>query len=322
VKLSPLGFGCASVMGKMGRRESMRAMELAFDLGVTHFDVARSYGFGRAEALLGEFIAGRRDRLTIATKFGVVPPRLGLKARLAMPLARTVSRRLPALQTRLRRESGRLLAEHRFDAAYARDALHTSLAQLGTDHVDLYFLHEPPPLPQPLLDDIAATLENLVREGKVRRWGIAYGDPADHGHFAGWGHTLFQAEAHLDKAKDWAVLRGDARLRIAMRPFAGGPYSSGGAALHQRLQVLVAQRAGPDQAARWFALAPLGIASNLAGPDGSVVCAMFSETSIRANVAAMQALAALPAQDRYFFDALLDEACAGYAPAGAPPSHF
>jgi hypothetical protein len=316
--MSPLGFGCASVMGKIGLSDSLRAMALAFDLGVTHFDVARSYGFGRAESLLGRFIAGRRDRVTIATKFGVVPPHLGLKARMAMPMARVLARRLPALQKRLRGESGRLLAEHRFDADYARLALHTSLSQLRTDHVDMYFLHEPPPLPAALMDDLADTLDTLVREGKVRRWGIAYGDPADHAHFAGWGHTLFQAEAHLDKAKEWSALRNDTRLRIAMRPFAGGPRSAGGAALQQRLRSLLAQQVGLIDVERWAALAPLGVSSCLTGAGGTTVCAMFSESSIRTNVAAMQAVAAMSNTERSFFEGLLADATAATPRSLAP----
>jgi len=314
--LSPLGFGCAPMMGRVGRRDSLRALALAFELGVTHFDVARSYGFGRAEALLGEFIAGRRGQVSIATKFGIVPPVLGLKARMAMPLARALARHAPALQARLRRESARLLAAQRFDAAYARQALHESLAQLRTDHVDVLLLHEPPPLPQPLLEDIADALDTLVREGKARRWGIAYAEPADHTHFARCGHAVLQAEAHLGTAAAWAGLRADARPRIAMRPFAGGPRTAAGAALLQRLQGLVAQQASAAEAARWAALAPLGVARALAGAGGSVVCAMYSEPSIRANVAAMRTLTAMPADERRFFDHLLDAACA--APATAP----
>lgn len=321
MKLSRLGFGCASVMGKVGRTASLRAMSLSLDLGITHFDVARSYGFGCAEALLGEFIRGRRQQVTVTTKFGIVPPNLGVKARLAMPLARAMARYAPGLQARLRRESGRLLSEQRFDASYARQALHTSLAQLRTDYVDIFMLHEPPILPRAILDDIADTLQTLVREGKVRKWGIAYGDPSDHAGFANCEHEVLQAECHLNKAAAWADLRGDARFRIAMRPFAGGPRSPSGADLQRKTLALLARRAGACDNTRLAALAPLGIASTLAGPDASVVCAMFSESSIRANVAAMQALTTMSAQEKVVLDDLLkvdeDESFSG--PAGAAP---
>ena len=66
--VSRLGFGCAPVMGKVGRRQALDAMACAFELGVTHFDIARSYGFGDAEAVLGEFVRGRR--IDIADRIG------------------------------------------------------------------------------------------------------------------------------------------------------------------------------------------------------------------------------------------------------------
>jgi aryl-alcohol dehydrogenase-like predicted oxidoreductase len=50
-------------------------LERAFALGITHFDVARAYGFGRAEGILGKFLRGRRDQVTVATKLGLQPPR-------------------------------------------------------------------------------------------------------------------------------------------------------------------------------------------------------------------------------------------------------
>src|SRR3954452_8900176 len=84
---SRLGFGCGSVMGRVGRAASLRAIAAALDAGITHFDVARLYGYGEAETLLGEALRGRRDRVVIASKFGLMPPQASRALRRLKPLA-------------------------------------------------------------------------------------------------------------------------------------------------------------------------------------------------------------------------------------------
>ena len=69
--LSQIVFGCASVGGRVGPRASVRAMEFAFDQGVSGFDVARSYGYGDAERILGGFLRGKRDRCVVVSKAGI-----------------------------------------------------------------------------------------------------------------------------------------------------------------------------------------------------------------------------------------------------------
>src|SRR4029077_14304344 len=90
VRGSVLGFGCGSVMGRVGRVQSLTAMGAAWGAGITLFDVARSYGYGEAEGLVGEFLQARRAEAVIVTKFGIVPTSsrtTALKARLK-PLVR------------------------------------------------------------------------------------------------------------------------------------------------------------------------------------------------------------------------------------------
>ena len=53
-----VGFGCSALLGRTGRTESLRALAAAWDEGIRFFDIARSYGYGEAEALLGEFLQG------------------------------------------------------------------------------------------------------------------------------------------------------------------------------------------------------------------------------------------------------------------------
>ncbi len=67
------GVGCSAVLGRVGRKESLAALGAAYDAGITFYDTARSYGYGESEALLGEFLRGRRDSVVVSTKFGILP---------------------------------------------------------------------------------------------------------------------------------------------------------------------------------------------------------------------------------------------------------
>src|SRR5580658_10577636 len=87
-RTSALGFGCGSVMGRVGRGASLRAMNAAWEAGITLFDTARSYGFGEAEAVLGEFLRGKREQAVVATKFGIAPRKLSPLKRVAVPIVR------------------------------------------------------------------------------------------------------------------------------------------------------------------------------------------------------------------------------------------
>src|SRR5580692_13107372 len=86
--VSRLGFGCAPMGSRYGKRESLRALGEAFDRGVTYFDVARSYGYGDAEGILGSFIRDKRDRVIVATKFGIEPLESTPARRFAKAVAR------------------------------------------------------------------------------------------------------------------------------------------------------------------------------------------------------------------------------------------
>ncbi|HKO19656.1 MAG TPA: aldo/keto reductase, partial [Acidobacteriaceae bacterium] len=68
-----LGYGCSSLMGAMGRAESLAILEAAFDAGIRHFDVAPMYGYGQAESVFGEFLVGHRGEVTVTTKYGIPP---------------------------------------------------------------------------------------------------------------------------------------------------------------------------------------------------------------------------------------------------------
>jgi len=134
------GLGCMGMSqsyGKSDDAESIATIHRALDLGVTLLDTADAYGSGANEELVGRAIADRRDRVVLATKFGLGDPE--------------------------RRPRG--------DAAYVRRACEASLRRLGVDHIDLYYLHRVDPT-VPIEETVGAMAE-LVREGKVRHLGLS-----------------------------------------------------------------------------------------------------------------------------------------------------
>lgn len=169
---SQLGFGSSG--GRVSDRQRLRLYRTAFDHGITHFDTARAYGMGTAEAVLGKFLAGLRDQVTVTTKLGIVAPPSGTLFRAARRAARAAERLLPSAGARAKQAAGnRLLTGSRFSVDDMRASLETSLRGLGTDHVDILLLHECSP--EEIGEDVEAFLDECVRAGQVRFTGIATG---------------------------------------------------------------------------------------------------------------------------------------------------
>ena len=262
-------------MGRIGWRDALRAMNTAHEAGVTHFDTARSYGFGRAESVLGAFVRGKRDKITITTKFGVVPPALTLKLRLGIPVARHISRWIPNSRAVARKRAGVLLSEKRFDGTYLTQCLELSLRELSTDFVDILLLHDPAPMESERSSEIVRVLEKHVAAGKLRRWGISYMPGSDHLWGEAIGPNIIQFEGNIDNLQSGLTLAGNSRQRIVTRPFIGGA-----SLRHERSHL--ADNTGT--------VASLGLARYLAGQSGSVICSMFSREHIRENVQVMESL--------------------------------
>jgi D-threo-aldose 1-dehydrogenase len=170
---SRIGLGCASLMREHSPRRRQALLAAAFERGIRHFDVARMYGLGAAERELGRFAKGRRDQLVIATKFGIeTPPSLGRLALLQGP-ARALLAHQPALRARVKRSAGSFETTRSYDVATARGSLERSLRELGSDYVDVLFLHEPSA--DAVIDwpELCGYLEDERRAGKLRAWGIA-----------------------------------------------------------------------------------------------------------------------------------------------------
>lgn len=181
VRSSVLGFGCAPVMGAVGADTARWAIATALDLGVNHFDIARSYGYGEAEQFLGRLLAGRREEVVIASKFGI---RATWRARLLQPFKPLVR----ALRSARGANGPPAVApDSSPPQAARRDLFHervpltpevmkrsleSSLKALRREQIDIYFLHEPPERPV-LADDLCATAQVLKQQGKIRAWGLA-----------------------------------------------------------------------------------------------------------------------------------------------------
>ncbi|HZP30258.1 MAG TPA: aldo/keto reductase [Acidimicrobiia bacterium] len=136
LEVSVAGIGCNNFGMRIDEDRSREVVDAAIDAGVTHFDTADLYGGGKSEEFLGRALGPRRDQVVITTKFGMRPPPDGLAPGSPEWVAR---------------------------------AIDESLQRLGTDHVDLYLLHQPDPS-TPIGDTLEA-MSALVDAGKVREIG-------------------------------------------------------------------------------------------------------------------------------------------------------
>ncbi|GAA5156006.1 aldo/keto reductase [Pseudonocardia eucalypti] len=149
--VSALGLGCMGMSyayGPVNDAESTQLLRRAVDLGVTFFDTADLYGFGHNERLVGAGLAPVRDRVVVATKFGITR---GPDSDWNKPS--------PA--------DGR--------PEYVRACIDASLDRLGFDHVDLYYQHRADPnVP---IEETVGAMADLVRAGKVRHLGLSEAAP-------------------------------------------------------------------------------------------------------------------------------------------------
>jgi aryl-alcohol dehydrogenase-like predicted oxidoreductase len=174
-----LGFGCSSLMGATGRRDSLKLLEAAYNAGIRHFDVAPMYGYGEAESCLGEFLQRHRDQVTVTTKYGIPPAKNSTLIRAGRRIAGPIIKQLPALKQRLAQAANAATRNDErstFTAAQAKASLDRSLVALRTDHIDLWLLHEVT-ASDIQDDDLLRLLENLVQQGTIGTFGI--GSSAD-----------------------------------------------------------------------------------------------------------------------------------------------
>jgi aryl-alcohol dehydrogenase-like predicted oxidoreductase len=146
---SELGLGCMGMSefyGPADEAEAIATLQRALDLGITLLDTSDMYGPFTNEELLGRAVKGRREAVTVATKFGV------------------------------RRSADGAWHGISGDPAYVRSACDASLRRLGTGHIDLYYQHRVDPAVP--IEDTWGALAGLVAAGKVRYLGISEADVA------------------------------------------------------------------------------------------------------------------------------------------------
>jgi aryl-alcohol dehydrogenase-like predicted oxidoreductase len=146
--VSVVGLGCNNFGWRLDADRTRAVVDAAIDVGITLFDTADTYGHGGgSEQLLGEVLAGRRDQVVLATKFGSQGTDMGYGSAAGA-------------------KGGR---------AYIRRAVEHSLRRLRTDHIDLYQIHVPDPVTP--IEETLTALSELVRAGLVRYIG--------HSNFSG-----------------------------------------------------------------------------------------------------------------------------------------
>jgi aryl-alcohol dehydrogenase-like predicted oxidoreductase len=151
LEVSVIGLGCNNFGMRIGQRPPPRVVAAALDAGITYFDTADVYGQTRSEEFLGAALAGRRDEVVVATKFGSMGS-----------------------------PDGELSGGH---PDWVRQAVEDSLGRLGTDRIDHYQYHRPDPdVP---LEETMGALNELVIAGKVREIGCSNFDAAQLDDSAG-----------------------------------------------------------------------------------------------------------------------------------------
>ena len=143
LEVSALGFGCMGLnyaySQTIDKRESIALLHAAVERGVTFFDTAEVYGPFTNEELVGEALKPYRDRVVIATKFGI------------------------------KLQDGKQVQDSH--PSRIRESVEGSLKRLNTNVIDLYYQHRVDP--QVPIEDVAGTMKELINEGKIKHWGLS-----------------------------------------------------------------------------------------------------------------------------------------------------
>lgn len=170
-----LGFGTASILGSHGRRDSERAIRSALDAGIRHFDTARSYGWGEAEAVLGPLLKRvPRDEIVLVSKCGLVPVRQSTALRFAKAAARRLIATFPSMRAHVQRAASNQAVQpaRTYDLATLDRSVRESLANLATPYLDVLLLHNFE-AGKPGLAEVVAWMRTLQSQGTIRAYGFS-----------------------------------------------------------------------------------------------------------------------------------------------------
>lgn len=165
LKVSAIGLGCMGFSQSFPpfptKEESIKTMREAIDTGITFFDTAEIYGNFANEEIVGEALQPCRNKLVIATKFGFNVPATNFTSNEKSTAKGMLNSR----------------PEH------IREAVEGSLKRLRTDYIDIYYQHRVDP--EVPIEDVAGTLGDLIKEGKILHYGLSEASP----------HTIRRAHA-------------------------------------------------------------------------------------------------------------------------------
>jgi aryl-alcohol dehydrogenase-like predicted oxidoreductase len=268
--VSRVGLGTNNFGRRLDLEGTRAVVDAALDAGITHFDTADIYGGSDSERFIGELLQGRRERVFLATKFGMAEGGSG-------------------------------------SPDYVRQAIDASLERLQTDHVDLYYYHRPDGV-TPIAETVGA-MHELVEIGKVGAIGVSNVD-ADQLREAAGAATVSAVQNEyslLERGAERDVLPVARELGIGFVPYfplghglLTGKYHRGepaaeGTRLHDRQEFLTDDRFDRIEALERFAqeqghsLLELAIAA-LASEPGilSVIAGATKPEQVRANAAAAE----------------------------------
>src|SRR5439155_21797502 len=143
LEVSAIGFGCMGLnyaySPTIDKKDSISLLQAAVERGVNFFDTAEVYGPFTNEELVGEALKPYRDSVVIATKFGI------------------------------KSQGGKQVQDSH--PSLIRESVEGSLKRLNTDVIDLYYQHRVDT--QVPIEDVAGTMKDLIREGKIKHWGLS-----------------------------------------------------------------------------------------------------------------------------------------------------
>ncbi len=182
--VSVVGLGCNNFGRRLNVEQTRSVVDAAIDVGVTLLDTAETYGgAGRSEEMLGEVLAGRRDQVVLATKFGSQGSDMGYG---------------PA-------------AGAKGSRSYVRRAVEHSLRRLRTDYIDLYQIHTPDPVTP--IEETLSALAELVQAGLVRYIGHSNFSPVQIATAAAAAREL-SAVPFVSAQNHWSLLERHAELEV------------------------------------------------------------------------------------------------------------
>ena len=263
-----LGFGTAPILGRVDGARSRRALAIAYETGVRHIDTARSYGWGEAEGLIGAFLgeADRRD-VCLVTKCGIVPAKRSMGLSAMKGAARTALRMAPGLSGLVRRTASLSAFQpvSTYDLAALQRSFEASLAALRTDRVHALLLHSFTPDGEGLAD-VLEWFTGLQRSGRVGDYGFCVEGDLLEG---------------LERLKSEGALGGVVQAPVTDQMLSLSPVWSGlRIVAHSPFRYLTLNdgRSGRAGLAGLLEAFPSHLICE------AVVCSMYSEAHIRANV--------------------------------------